>query len=309
MKTVLLLGGYGFLGTNILSYIDTLLKDKYQVVIYDRFPFHPAGLSFSCISKTYSGDFSDELLLRNVFNDNHIDLVIHSLSTTIPINAFNAKYDIESNLIPTVRLLDIMVNCNVHDIIYISSGGAIYGSASSGRHSENEAVFPISSYGVVKLAIEKYLIQYKYLYGINPLIIRLSNPYGRYHYSLKQGICNVAIDYALNNNVFKVWGDGNARKDFIFVDDFVRILFTILNLNTSHSIINIGSGQVLSVNQVLRTIQKMIPSFRWEYENSSRLDVAESSLNTELLTSIIGDFSFTPLEEGLKQTLIWAVGK
>ena len=309
MKTILLLGGYGFLGTNILNYIDSFFRDKYQVIVFDRYSAHPAGLAFSCVIKTYSGDFSDEFLLRNIFNENHIDQVIHSLSTTIPINGFNAKYDIESNLIPTVRLLDLMVNCGVRDIVYISSGGAVYGRTLSDRHSEDEAVYPISSYGVVKLAIEKYLVQYEYLYGIHPLILRLSNPYGKFHYSLKQGICNVAIDYALNNNILKVWGDGHARKDFIFVEDFVCILFSLLDINTCQRIINIGSGEVSSVNRVLSLIQRMIPSFRWEYENSSRLDVPDSSLNTEVLISLIGNFSFTPLEKGLEQTLEWAKGK
>ena len=309
MRTILLLGGYGFLGTNILSHIEGYLKDEYQVIIIDRYATHPAGLPFSCVIKTYTGDFSDVFFIRSVFSENHIDLVIHSLSTTIPINTFNAKYDIESNLIPTVSLLDIMVEFNVRDIVYLSSGGAIYGSDIASKHSEDEAVFPISSYGVVKLAIEKYLIQYEHLYGIRPLILRLSNPYGKYHYSQRQGICNVAIDFALKNATFKVWGDGNARKDYIYVEDFTRILFMLLAKDLGHRIINIGSGQVSSVNHILTSIQKMIPSFKWEYENSSRLDVSDSSLNTSLLSSLIGDFSFTPLEEGLELTLNWAKNK
>ena len=309
MKTILLLGGYGFLGTNILNYIENHLKRKYQIIVFDRYVSHPAGLSFSCVLKTYAGDFSDGLLLRSIFHENQIDIVIHSLSTTIPINAYNAKYDIESNLIPTVNLLDIMADNHVQNIVYISSGGAIYGETSVNKHSENEVVYPISSYGIVKLAIEKYLIQYEYLYGIRPLILRLSNPYGKYHYSQRQGICNVAIDCALNNTTFKVWGDGNARKDFIFVEDFVRILFTLLNKDSIQRIINIGSGNVLSVNQILMTIKGMIPSFQWEYENSSRLDVSESSICISLLTSLIGDFCFTPLEKGLEHTLKWAKEK
>lgn len=312
MKTILLLGGYGFLGTNILCHIDRFCRDRYNVVVFDKFQMHPAGLQFSCITDVFSGDFSDEACIRSIFKSRQIDLVIHSLSTTIPISAFNARYDIESNLIPTVSLLNLMVEYGVHDIVYLSSGGAVYGKECDRKHSETDAVFPISSYGVVKLAIEKYLVQYKSLYGLTPLILRLSNPYGPYHYSMRQGICNVAIEHAFMNTPLTVWGDGNAKKDYIYVEDFVRILFLLLENQKSHSshcVFNVASGQVLSVNSILQLIHSFAPSFSWRYEDASVLDVSRFELDTSLLSSVIGPYPFTPIEEGLKRTIEWTQDK
>ena len=306
MKTILLLGGFGFLGTNILSYIDNNLKDQYHVIVFDKFARHPAGLLFSCVTNSVSGDFTDEECIRSIFSTYHIDLVVHSLSTTIPINAFNARYDIESNLVPTISLLNIMVENGVKDIVYISSGGAVYGNSIAKKHSEQDVVFPISSYGVVKLAIEKYLIQYELLYGLNPLILRLSNPFGPYHYSMRQGVCNVAIEHALNNKTFTVWGDGSAKKDYIFVEDFVRILFQLLTQERTSRIINIASGQLLSLNEILHVIQSIEPSFCWQYGEASLLDVSRFELDTSLLLSLIGEFPFTSFKNGIYQTWGWA---
>ena len=301
MKTILLLGGFGFLGTNILGYIDQYLKEQYEVIVFDKFSKHPAGLRFSCVSQIFSGDFSDEGCIRSIFKEFQIDLVVHSLSTTIPISAFNARYDIESNLIPTVGLLNQMVENRVYDIVYLSSGGAVYGNDGTKKHAENDVAFPISSYGVVKLAIEKYLVQYKALFGLNPLILRLSNPYGPYHYSMRQGICNVAIEHAFLKTPLSVWGDGNAQKDYIYVEDFVRILFFLLDHKDtymSHCIFNVASGQVLSVNDLLKIIHSIDPSFSWHYEDASVLDVPRFELDTTMLNSVIGDYPFSQLRTG-----------
>lgn len=309
MKNVLVLGGNGFLGTNIIKCIEDRFDDQYRVVIFDKFPINPSGESFSCVKYVYAGDFMDSVLLEKVFEENTFDLVIHSLSTTVPALSLNAKYDVESNLLPTIELLNCMVKYKVRDIVYISSGGAVYGDNSSCSHKENEDVFPISSYGVVKLAIEKYLKQYACLYGIRPLIVRLSNPYGPYHSSSKQGICNVAMKAALSKEVFNVWGNGKAKKDYIYVTDFVDILFRLIEKEAFGEVINIGSGQIMSVDEILFQIKDLIPSFSWEYSDASLFDVSQFALNTEKLHSIIGDYSFVEMKNGLNQTLQWYKSK
>lgn len=305
MKTILMLGGYGFLGTNIIKFIDQYLTDEYRVVVFDKFAKHPAGVAFSSVELSYSGDFFDEALISQIFEENHIDLVIHCISTTIPSASFSARFDIESNLVPTVSLMDTMIRHGVLDMVYLSSGGAIYGSMKEAAHKEDDDVFPISSYGVVKLAIEKYLMQYSELYGLRPLIVRLSNPYGPWHYSMKQGVCNIAIVKALKNEVMSVWGDGNGRKDYIFVEDFVTILFDLIRRDVHTSVVNIASGELKSVNEILEGVRAIVPSFQWEYTDASVFDVPNFALDTTKLQSLIGAYSFTPMEEGLKRTFDW----
>lgn len=308
MKKVLLLGGFGFLGSNILKHIDLYNTKDYQVIVFDRFDKHPEGIQFDCLTKTYAGDFSDKLALEQVFKQEKIDLVIHAISTTLPALPFSARFDIESNLVPSVELLNIMLKHEVQEIVYISSGGAVYGNKPE-KHSETDNLYPISSYGIVKLAIEKYMLQYASLYDIKPMILRLSNPYGRYHYSTRQGICNVASRKAVSESDFSVWGDGNAMKDYIFVEDFASILFRLLDTNKLNEIVNISSGEMLSVNQILSEIKKHVPSFKWGYSEPSRFDVQAFELDNSKLISMIGEFNFTSISDGLSKTIGWLTGK
>lgn len=309
MKTILILGAYGFLGTNIIKRIDRDLSDRYRVITFDKFMSHPAGVTFKSVVRSYAGDFSDERLVSAIFAENKIDSVFHCISTTVPASAFNARYDIESNLVPTVGLLDTMIQNGVKDMVYLSSGGAIYGSDADRKHRECDDVFPISSYGVVKLAIEKYLMQYAELYGLRPLVLRLSNPYGPWHYSMKQGICNIALDKALSGEQMQVWGDGSASKDYIFVEDFTEIVFKLIDKEIHSEVINLGSGELRSVNEILAAVKALVPGFSWTNTSASKLDVSRFALDTQKLLSIIGDFEFTPMDKGLQLTYSWTKNK
>lgn len=306
MKTVLLLGGYGFLGTNVMKFVDEHLRQQYRFIVFDKFAQHPCGVHFDCVIMTYAGDFTDSQLLERIFSENAIDMVVHSLSTTIPISTSSATYDVETNLLPTLAVLDLMVKCGVKDIVFFSTGGAVYGTRDNKPHVESDAVYPVSSYGVIKLAIEKYMIQYAQLYGLRPLIVRISNPYGPYHYSMKQGVINVAIAKAFQNEVLQIWGDGNDKKDYIYVEDFVDILFKLLDNGVSNQVINIGSGTLLSVNEIADAVRKLVPTFKATHEAAQQFDASHFELNTNKLRSFIGYYPFTSLQEGLTKTFIWA---
>ena len=303
-KKILILGGFGFIGTNILKYIDNHLSNVYECIVLDRTVQHPYGVGISCITRIYTGDFSDSQLIERIFSENQIDIVIHSLSTTIPVDSQNARYDVESNLLPTLDVLNNMVKYHVKNIVYLSSGGAVYGSAPT-KHSENDNLSPISSYGVVKLAIEKYILQYSQLFGIQPLILRLSNPYGPYHFNRKQGVINVAVRKALLGETLQIWGDGNARKDYIYILDFVKILFTLLQAQQYCGVINIASGTTTSINEIVQEIRQTNLPIQVEYTDTKQLDVTNFELDITKLYSIIGKFSFTDIRDGILKTIEW----
>jgi UDP-glucose 4-epimerase len=306
MKTILLLGGFGFIGTNILKYLDSFQINTYKVIVFDKSKSHPHNLQFNSIERTYNGNFSNVYDIEQIFKENKIDVVLHSLSTTVPAISSDIYYDINSNLVATIQLLELMVKYQVGNIIYISSGGAVYGDTCTNKKwNEYDATYPISSYGIIKLIIEKYLYQYSYLYDIKSLVLRLSNPYGKYHYSMKQGIINIALRDALFSMPLSVWGDGCAEKDFIYVEDFCDILFKIVDLHYTYLLVNIGSGQILSVNTILESIKKLIPSFKWTYTKKSLTDINRFELDTTKLYSLIGDYNFTPFLIGLEKVIQW----
>ena len=272
MKKILLLGGFGFIGTNILKYIDNHLKEKFSVIVFDRPLIHPYNLRFNCIEMVYAGEFSDQNALRNIFACHKFDYVIHSLNTTVPSTSDNARFDIESNLLPTIELLNLLVEFNTLNIIFLSSGGAIYGDMLNDTpHRETDFEYPKSSYGIVKLAIEKYLFQYESLYGINPLVLRVSNPYGPYHYSMKQGIVNICLRCAKEDLNFNVWGDGEAKKDYIYIEDFCFILFELIRHEIRRGIYNVASNEILSTNQILDKIKSYFPGFSCQIQKTTEM--------------------------------------
>lgn len=307
MKTVLLLGGFGFLGTNIVKYVDNdkVLFNQYRFVIFDRTNEHPHKILFLSVNKIYAGDFSDETCLEKIFDENKIDLVIHSLSSTVPSTSQNARFDVETNLVPTLKLLSIMDRHGIKEIVYLSSGGAIYGDVLEKVHNEEDAVYPKSSYGIIKLAIEKYLLSYSELYGFKSLILRVSNPFGKYHFSNKQGIINIAIRKAINNEILDIWGTGDGVKDYIYVEDFCSILFRLIDMGVESCVYNVGCGQTLSVNEIFARIKKIEASFECKHIKESLLDVQSFELDVTKLRKKLGRLSCRSIDEALEDTYKW----
>lgn len=289
MQTILLFGAYGFLGTNVMKYVDA--HDlPYRFVTFDRTMQHPAGVTFQCIVASYAGDFTDPVALEQPFVEHLIDIVIHSISTTIPLAVGSVRYDVETNLLPTITLMDCMVRHKVQRLIFFSSGGAVYGDVHPDKpHKETDELCPKSSYGVVKLAIEKYLLLYKTLYGLRPMILRLSNPYGQWHYSQRQGVVNIALRAAQQSKTFMVWGDGTTTKDYIYVPDVCAILFQLMEKEAYGQTVNVASGELLSVNDILYKIKELYPHFLWTYQSANEHDIPRVALDTTRLRELVGD--------------------
>lgn len=308
-KHILLLGGFGFIGTNFMKYVEARCPEKYTFTVMDRFPTHPAGIAFSDINKVYDGDFSDRNLIERIFEENTIDLIIHSLSAITPSSVCDNETAIRQSVLPTLQLLEIMDRHKVRDILYLSSGGAVYGDASSDKsgHAETEALYPRSAYGLSKVAVEKALFQFSELHGFRTLILRPSNPYGPYHYSKTQGIVNIAIEKALQHETFEVWGNGEGKKDYIYVGDLSEIMLKLIEKGLAPlRIVNVGSGEILSVNEILSAIRSMVsPSFAWQYKEANKNDVQSFRLNLERLAELLPDYRPTSFREGLKRTLDW----
>ncbi len=305
MKNILLLGGFGFLGSNVTDHVQKFLSKEFRIIVFENKESHPLGIDFDIISKVYCGNFTQKESLKRVFKENKIDYVFHFISTTLPSTSNKQiLFDIDSNLKSTIELLDLMVEYKVPNIIFISSGGAIYGNSPLQKIAEDQFNSPISSYGILKLTIEKYLSLYNYLYGLNYLSLRLANPYGPFHLSDKQGVINVALKKALYHEIFEVWGNGTSTKDYIYVEDFTKILFALIHKNIFNEILNIGTGNGNSLNDILHLITQKIPEFQWYYTEKQKFDIQCIILDITKLKKFT-KFNFTPLAEGIDKTFNW----
>ena len=301
-KKILILGGFGFIGTNLTE--ELLKRSNYEIFIFEAKNVIIQNPDLLSDVKVYYGDFHNEKEYEIIFKENKIDVVIHLISTTVPsISNENIIYDIHSNLVNTIKLLNIMKQYQIKNIVFPSSGGTIYG-ISKEEHKEFDPTTPICSYGIMKLTTEKYLYLYNYLYGINYLILRLSNPFGKYHRNIQQGLINVVLEKILNGESIEIWGDGSVVRDYIYIKDIVRIMVDLIEKNVQNEIINIGYGRGYSINEILTIIREEIGDLSLKYVEERKVDVPYLILNIDKLRTFI-DINLIGIEEGIKKTYDW----
>lgn len=301
---VIVLGGGGFLGSAI---VDKFLEDGHEVRVFERPRINPYRVFSDCEKVEWIyGD------LMSVHDVNHalegVDVVVHLVSTTLPKNSNDDPiYDVQSNLVGSLQILDAMVKQNVNKIIFISSGGTVYGDPIYLPIDEKHPNNPRVSYGVTKLAIEKYLLLYQNLYGIKANILRVTNPYGpRQRVETAQGAIGVFLNKALRNEEIEIWGDGLVVRDYIFVSDVADAFSQALNYDGDHSIFNISSNFGVSLNDLLKTIEAQIGChLDVQYKPSRSFDIQTSILDNNLAKSELGWSPKTPFEAGLQKTYEW----
>lgn len=301
-QSILVIGGTGFIGSN---FINILLKQN------DYFDYHIVVLSRNSKQENdeyisyVQGDYGDISILNFVFTNWNISKVFHFATNTIPVNSnCIIRDDINGNLMSTIALLDVMNHFDCKYILYLSSGGAVYGNKSVYNINENTVCEPISSYGIIKLTIENYLKLYHKQYGFNFLILRVSNPFGKQHFSNQQGVINIAIRKALIREKLLIWGDGQQSKDYVFVDDLIKILLLLVEKNVLNKTINVGSGKSLTLNSILSKLKLKLPDLEVEYINSISTDVKDFCLDISLLNSLI-KFNFTDFNTAINETILW----
>lgn len=296
----LVIGGCGFIGSHI---VDALLSKGQSVRVFDRQPErHRPPLQR--IDYMY-GDFSDRMAVAEALTG--IDVVYHAVSTTFPGTAnLDPASDVQDNLVSTLRLLDLMRDVGTKKIVYLSSGGTIYGPPEITPTPESHPLRPINSYGIVKTAIENYLMMYHELYGISAVSIRASNPYGeRQGHSGVQGVISTFLNRVAMNEQIEIWGDGSVVRDYLHVSDLARAS-VVAGQSDFSGPVNIGSGEGQSLNDILETLRNVTEQdFKVIYKDARPIDVKRSVLDVSLAKSEFGWSTEIPLDEGISRTWAW----
>jgi UDP-glucose 4-epimerase len=299
---ILVLGGSGFLGSHI---VDKFLAEKHDVTVYDLYPERfrrsPRGIKF------VTGDFGNVGALAELIATG-FDGVIHCVSTTTPKSSNESpEFDIQSNVIGTLNLLDICVRHGIGKLVFLSSGGTVYGDIGDLEMvDESHAVRPMCSYGVSKLTIEHYLDVYKHLRGLNYVVLRLSNPYGERQSPLRAlGALTVFLHRTIKRQIVEVWGDGRVTRDFIYVGDVANAVY-LATINPISGIFNVGTGHGLSLRDILTQISLVVgitPSVTWLASRS--FDVPRIVLDAAKLRGATDWRSVTSLKDGIGITADW----
>jgi UDP-glucose 4-epimerase len=214
-KKILILGGAGFIGTNLTF---TLLNGGYDVTILDH-PKADFNRFAHCDKKQLTvkpTNFLDFEVVSQIIQEGNFDTVIHLIASVLPVSTFDEFLaDSDLNIKATFRLLDEVYKAGIPNFIYFSSGGTVYGNNGLEINKETDLLNPISLYGWYKSAMEQYIHTYTYTHPLNYVILRPSNPYGRYqNVSGRQGFIAVAMGKILKKEPIQIWG--NDKRLYLY---------------------------------------------------------------------------------------------
>jgi UDP-glucose 4-epimerase len=305
MSHILVTGGNGFIGSHLVNQLAA--SKQHRVTVFDLYPRPydtiPSGVQF------IQGTLSNADLTRQTLVDQGIEVVYHLAWSTIHETALkNPAADIEHNLIPSVNLLEACLEAGVKQFIYLSSGGTVYGIPETLPIGEDHPTRPISAYGISKLTVEKYAQMYSYLHDMNYVIFRPSVPYGPYQNPRRrQGAVSVFIYHALRGEPVTIWGDGEAQRDYFYVDDLTRALLSALDSPAAlNAAINLGGTEAYTLNQLVAIIEQTLKvKIQVRYEAARNFDVPHLQLDIRTASEILHWRPQVSLSDGIARTAGW----
>lgn len=301
---ILIFGGGGFIGSTIA---DRLLAGGHALRIFER-PRVPSYRGFKPQESVewIGGDLSSAHDVGDALVG--VDAVMHLVSTTLPKGSNDDPvYDVQSNVVATLQMLDAMVRAKVSRIVFISSGGTVYGTPRYLPIDEEHPTEPLVSYGITKLMIEKYMRIYQHLHGIRPVILRVANPYGeRQRIETAQGAIGVFVHRALAGMPIEIWGDGSVTRDYIHVQDVADAFVRALHYEGAHTCFNVSSGVGVSLNEVVSMLSEVLgQSVVVNYKPGRSFDVKLNVLSNALARRELGWMPQVTLRAGLERTVEW----
>lgn len=249
---ILTLGGNGFIGSHFVS---QAVAAGHEVSVLSRreSPANKHTRPFRHLRGDLNELFEHPEWLRGV------DAICHAAWSTVPKTAAaDTLGDIQTNVVGLVKLLDMIERVSsIRQLLFLSSGGAVYGSVNSEKPiPESHILEPISAYGIGKLAAEKYCGLFSKANGLSTTIIRPSNPYGEGQLSLGLlGVVSTFVHHAKNDSAAHLYGDGTIVRDFLHVEDLAGLMLVALEKNIP-GIYNCGHGKGFSLAQVIESVEK-----------------------------------------------------
>ncbi len=303
---VLITGGFGFIGAKLANALSDM--GNTVTIIARRNTVQSRKLRDN-IRIHYCDSYADASALDLL---KHIDVCYHLANKDTPAQSnINIINNVSENLINTLKLLDVIRVYNVK-IVYVSSGGTVYGNMQKAILCEEDVGHPTCSYGIVKKTVEDYLHLYALLYGTKFNVIRLANAYGiGQQLGAAQGAISAFIYKALTGSQIEIWGDGTVVRDYVYIDDVVSAIIAAGESQLTNRTYNIGCGKGHSLNTIIEIIRNNFrdssyPEINVKYMQGRVLDVPVNILDitkakTELLWS-----PKVELEDGISTTINWA---
>ncbi len=296
-------GGAGFIGSNVA---DRFLELGHEVAIFDdlstgfrefvnpRAKFHEGDLADAAAIDRCIADFRPEIV------DHHAAQIDVRKSVSDPLR------DARVNILGSIALLQSCTHHGVRKVIYASTGGALYGEGRELPATEDHPVNPESPYGTSKHTVEHYLYLWKLLHGLDYTVLRYPNVFGpRQNPHGEAGVNAIFIGLMLEGRRPRIFGDGNAVRDYLFVSDVVEGNVLALEKG-SGEMLNLGTGVGTSVNDIVRELQTIL-GFREGaiYDPARPGEVQRIYLDAARAKRVLGWEPKVAFTDGLRRTVEW----
>jgi UDP-glucose 4-epimerase len=301
-RTVLVTGGAGFIGSHI---VDGLVEKGHRVLVLD-------DLSTGRTENVNSAAELHELDIRSVeaaelIAKENVDVLYHlAAQMDVRRSTEDPLFDASVNVLGILNLLQAAVSAAVDQVIFASTGGAIYGEQETFPAPEGHPAQPVSPYGVSKLASERYLFYFHTQYGLNATCLRFANVYGeRQNPHGEAGVVAIFMNKLLSGETPTINGDGLQTRDYIHVSDVVAANLAALGRRGFH-IYNVGTGRDTDVVELYRAIATSLGLDR-EASHGPGMpgEQRRSSVDASLLRSELGVPEPLPLADGIARTAEW----
>jgi UDP-glucose 4-epimerase len=301
-STYLIIGGTGFLGKNLVKLLTA--RHKRTVVVGTGKNYHPVSsemyipageLTIDSIPKKYR----ERLIM--------IDFAYASVPNTSfedPINDFS------KNLLNIIRYLDFAKAVRAIRYVYISSGGTVYGDTVAEQINEETANYPISPYGITKMACERYVHMYHFIDKLDTCIVRPSNVFGPFQKPFRgQGFIATVLALLFQDKPANIFGNGDIIRDYLYVDDFCNALMDVIEYGKNGEVYNVGYGLGYSINDVLKQINLIALNegkvLQLNHLPPRPFDVKKNILDISKIQALNGWKPLMPLQKGLDRTWEW----
>ena len=315
---ILVTGGAGFIGSNV---VDAYVDAGHDVVVMDNL-FTGKWENVNPGARFFLMDIrSDEVI--KVFEKEKFDIVNHhAAQMSVPASVEDPMFDADVNVRGFLNLLEASRQTDVGKVIFISSGGAIYGEAEEYPTSEDYPPQPLSPYAVTKTVSEQYLAFYRHQHGLDYMVLRYANVYGpRQVPHGEAGVVAVFMDRLLAGRSVTLYHfpdepEGMIR-DYCFVGDVVKANLLALDKGSCDAV-NIGTGRETRTLELFEKIFDSVKYVQPDLDKGLRMpergsarpgDLSRSCLLVEKAKEIIGFKAKCSLAEGLEQTMKWRVAE
>jgi len=295
-------GGAGFIGSHVAK---ALVATGHDVLIVD-------DLSSGCKENVPEGaelavlDVRSEEAGRLLVERGVEVLVHHAAQMDVRRSVEDPVFDANVNIVGLLNLLEAARGGSLKQVVFASTGGAIYGEQDFSPANETHPVRPVSPYGVAKLACERYLFYYHVQYGLDTICLRYANVYGpRQNPHGEAGVVAIFARRILDGSLPVIHGDGLQTRDYVYVNDVVKANLAAIGY-PGFATYNVGTGIETDVNILYTHIAVALGhGAEANHGPAQPGEQRRSCISSKLLQKELGTKVETPLSEGIAATVNW----